>query len=574
MYLKKTPDAKGRIRLSIVDSYYDKQKKCARQITVESIGFLEELEKTYSDPIAHFTDRTEQLKAEKKLRKAPINLEFFDSDKLEIDCDLRKNFGYALLSKIYHELGIHSFLDNRQRFSKEEYSANAIMKLLVFSRLLAPCSKLKTFNNRIKYFESANYSLDDVYRCLSLLNKHKDNLLIWLNNKVKEHYGRDSSLVYYDVTNFYFETDKTDDFKKKGVSKEHRPNPIVQLGLFMDNNNLPITYKLFSGNINDCLTFRPNLGEMKRHYGLGKVIVVADKGMTTGDNIWYTLSAKDGYVFSMSVRGADADFRKYIIDETDYTWQRQDYKSKSRRCVRDILVTVKVGDKTKKVKKQVNEKQVIFYSEKYAKRAKMERAAVILKAKQLIKNPGSFKRATSYGAAGYVKNIEFDKKTGEILENDKALVFDTEKLKSEEAMDGYYAIITSEMERSDSWIIEKYRGLWKIEESFRVTKTDIEARPIYVTKEEHIEAHFLTCFVSLLIGRILENKLDGKYCIGKILESLRKCECSYASQNFYLFDYCDEVLVDLGGIFGIDFTKRIRTLKEIKNILASTKKQK
>jgi transposase len=443
------------------------------------------------------------------------------------------------------------------------------MKLLVFSRLLAPASKKKTFEGRESYFDKTNYTLDDVYRSLSFFNKQSSNLQIWLNEKIKQCYGRDSDLVYYDVTNYYFETDKTDDFKRKGASKEYRPNPIVQMGLFIDNNGIPITFQLFPGNTHDCLTYRPNLSRIKKEYNLGKVIVVADKGMTTGDNIWYTLSAKDGYVFSMSIRKSDKELKKYVLNEDGYEWLGKEYKRKSRLYPRTILVTATNG---KKIKKTVHEKQVIFYSEKYDKKAKADRATVIAKAQDLIANPSKYTKATSHGAAGYVKNIDFDKETGEILTLSKHLVLDLEKLKEEEALDGYYAIVTSEHEETDDRIIEMYRGLWKIEESFKVTKSDLESRPVYVSREEHIQAHFLTCFIALVIARILEMKMGNRYNIPQLLESLKKSGCTHLKANYYLFDYYDEVLEDIGNKFSIDFYKRVRSIGEIKKVLANAKK--
>lgn len=282
---------------------------------------------------------------------------------------------------------------------------------------------------------------------------------IWLNDHIKENYGRDASLIYYDVTNYYFETDEQTDFLRKGVSKEHRPNPIVQMGLFMDNQGIPITYELFPGNTNDCLTYRPNFGRIKKQFNLGRVISSADKGMTT-----------------------------------------------------------------------------------------------------------------SYGAAKYVKKIDYDKETGEILTASSVLDIDEDKIREEESLDGYYMLLTSKMETSDDEIIDMYRGLLKIEESFKVTKSELEAKPVYVWTRAHIEAHFLTCFVALIIARILENKMERKYSIGTILESLSKAECSLIQQNYYLFDYYDEVLKDIGRVTDIDFRKRIRTLGEIKKVLAKTKK--
>lgn len=572
MYLKQTKQKNGRIHLDITDSYYDKQKKKTRQITIENLGFLDELEKKYDDPIAHFQKRVEQLKDDKKARQAPIHFTFFDSDRLcASDTSLRKNFGYAPLSQIYHKLGIHTFFINRQRHSKEEYDANTIMKLLVYSRLLYPSSIKAAFEKRERFFEKTNYSLDDVYRCLDLFYKHRENLQVWLNDKIRKNYGRDTNLIYYDVTNYYFESDDQDDFKRKGVGKEHRPNPIVQMGLFMDRNSVPITYELFPGNTNDCLTYRPNFGRIKKQFGLGRVISVADKGMTTGDNIWYTINTptKDGYVFSMSVRGADKKLKEYVLREEGYTWLGTEYKRKSRKYPRTIHVTTTTG---KKMDKVVDEKQVVFWSEKYAKRAKAERAAALAKAADLTKNPGNYTRATSYGAAKYVKKIDFDKDTGEILTSSSVLEINEEVIRQEELFDGYYVLLTSEMEESDDKIIDIYRGLWRIEESFKVTKSELEARPVYVWTREHIEAHFLICFIALTIARILELKTERKYSVGKLLSSLSNAQCTLLQQNYYLFDYYDEVLKDIGNATDIDFSKRIRTLGEIKKNLADTKK--
>ena len=568
MFLKKSFNKKtGRTYLAIVHGYRD-SKGVSRSKTVRSLGYLDELEKEYDDPIAHFTKEAKKMDEQRLLDNAPLSFVINKDELISTNSTDRKNFGYVALSKIYHELGINTFLINRQRHSKEEYDANLIMKLLVFSRLLDPSSKKKAYEERGRFFEKDNYSLDDVYRCLSFLSKHKDNLQVWINDRIKHNYGRDSSLVYYDVTNYYFETDKTNDLKKKGFSKERRPNPIVQMGLFIDNNGIPITYELSPGNVNDCLTYRPNLAKIKKEYELGKVVVVADKAMTTGDNIWYTLSSKDGYVFSMSVRGATKELKDYVLDENGYSWLGSEYKRKSRLYPRTIQVSATNG---KKIKKTVDEKQVIFYSEKYDKRAKAERAATIAKAQELISNPGKYTQATSYGASGYIKNIEFDKETGEIIESSKKLSLDLEKLKEDEKYDGYYVIVTSEYKESDDRIIDMYRGLWRIEESFRVTKTDLQARPVHVSRNDRIEAHFLTCFVALIIARLLEMQLERKYSIGRILESLGRAECSHIQENYYLFDYYDDVLEDIGEKLEIDFSKKVLSLGEIKNILGQAK---
>ena len=294
--------------------------------------------------------------------------------------------------------------------------------------------------------------------------------------------------------------------------------------------------------------------------------------MTTGDNIWYTINtpAHDGYVFSMSIRGAEKSMKKYVLDDDGYVWLGKEYKRKSRKYPRTIQVTSTSG---KKIKKQVDEKQVVFWSEKYAKRAKAEREATLAKARDLAANPGSYTRATSYGAAKYVKKVDYDKDTGEILTASSILDIDEDLIREEEALDGYYMLLTSEMDTPDDKIIDMYRGLWRIEESFKITKSELEARPVYVWTREHIEAHFLTCFVALTISRILEMKLEHKYSAGRIIDSLSRAECSLLQQNYYVFDYYDEVLKDIGNVTNIDFSKRIRTLGEIKQVIADSKKK-
>ncbi|SFE79378.1 Transposase DDE domain-containing protein [Thermoanaerobacter thermohydrosulfuricus] len=556
--------------MSIVNSYYDKQAKQSRTSTVRSLGYLDELLKEYDDPIAFFTEEVRKMNEKNSDEKLLINLKISLNESMDFNYNARKNFGYAALSKIYHELGIDKFIRNRQRHSNEKYDANAIMKLLVFSRLLYPASKKKTYENKDMFFEKVDFSLDDIYKSLSLFSKHSDALQFWIHERIKSLYNRNTELVYYDVTNYYFEIDEQDDLRKKGVSKEHRPDPIVQMGLFMDTNGIPITYKLFPGNAPDKTTLIPALSRIQREYSLGRIIVVADKGLTTGDNIWYILSAKNGYVLSYSIRSADKDFQDYVLDEKGYIDKGNGFKIKTRLYPREIQVTATNG---KKIKKVVDERQVIFYSPEYARKAKQDREAALIKAMDLIKNPYKYNKSTAYGALKYVKNLAFDPNTGEILESVRQhLVFDEERLREEERFDGYYAIVTSEYKEPPEKIIEMYRGLWKIEESFKITKSDFESRPVYLSLKDHIDAHFLTCFISLVIARILEHRLKGKYSVTEILENLRRASCSHIKENYYLFDFYNDVLEDIGKELGIDFSKKFMRLGEIKKILGETKK--
>lgn len=573
MYLKKSTNSKtGRTQLSIVEGYRD-INGISRTRIIKNIGFLDIVEKEYDDPIAYFSEMAKQMTAEKKASEKPLILEIDQKELLPIGTDNTKNFGYLAFSKIYHQLGINEFWANRQRMTKAEYNLNSIFRALVYSRLIAPDSKKASFESLDSFFDKADFTLDDLYRSLTFFKKYQTDLQLWIHEHIRSSYGRDTSLVYYDVTNYYFETDEEDDVKKRGVCKEHRPNPIIQMGLFMDTNGLPISYGLFPGNTLDKQTLIPLMENIVKDYGLGKVIVVADRGIITGDNIADLLLKGNGYVLSYSIRSSDKAFKDYVLDERGYTAIGEDgFKIKSRLEPREIWITQYPSGKKKKV--SVDEKHVVFYSPEYAAKTRLERERAVEKARSLIRSPGKYNRSTSHGAAKYINNLTFDKSTGEILtDKGSSLSLDEDLIAEEAKYDGYYAIVTSEYEKTDPEILDIYRGLWKIEETFKITKSDLETRPIWVWTYDHILAHFMICYTALVISRILEYRVGRKYSVSAIIESLRKCNCTLMEKNIYLFSYYDKVLETLGKDLGITFDRKYQTLKEIKAELARTKKE-
>jgi len=574
MYLKQNK-VNGRTHLVIAHGYRDPKTKMVRTKTIRSLGYLDELEKEYPDPVGHFKRVVAEMNARETQEKSAQIIRI-DPD-ARLSGASRRNIGYAALSHIYHTLGLDVLFSNNSRKLKAEFNVNNIMKTEVYSRVLFPGSKKKTYDNRGVFFENTGYALEDVYRCLSHVNTLGDVIQRHIHTKVKEYYGRNTDLVYYDVTNYYFEIDPVsstgqaqDELRKKGVSKEHRPDPIVQMGLFMDTAGVPVSYRLFPGNTNDCETMYPYFSQVKRDFDdIGRVIIVADKGLNTSANIVKTTLNRDGYVFSQKVRGANGELQQYVLDENGYTWISDDYKIKSRIHPRIVYVT-DVHGKQKEVR--LDEKQIVFYSRDYDKKAKADRAAVVAKALDLVSDPSKYNKATSYGAAKYVKNIEYDPKTGEILTSKHKPLFNEQKLKDDEKWDGYYAIVTSELDKTDGEVIDIYRGLWKIEESFKVTKSEFETRPVYLSRKDRIQAHFLICFIALVIARLLENLLDGQFSVGQIAESLRNVSCSPIEENWYLLDYADEVTSAIKEKLGIDFSRKYLQLGDIRKILAQTKK--
>ena len=578
--LKQSVRKNGRVYLSIEKAYRDKDTGKSRSKTVKSLGYLDVLKKEYDDPISHFKEVARKMTEEEKSKRR-LTLSINMDEKISPDTDNRKNFGYAAILKIYHELGLDVFFKNKSRHKKFKYNTNSIMIMLVVSRLLSPGSKKKAYEEKDRYFERFNFSLADVYRSLSHFSEIATEFQRYLNSQISANYGRNTKTIYYDVTNFYFEIDEADEFRKFGFSKEKRPNPIVQMGLAMDADGIPLHYELFPGNTVDKETFRPSIGEVRRNYDTGRIIVVADMGIITGDNIFY-LQGKEkgrnfnGYVFSFSVRGGTKAFKEFVLCAEGYVGkdgkpadEDTDFKIKSRIIARDINVTLPSGKKTKKT---VYEKQVVFWGRKYALKAKAEREEVLKKAHDLAANPQKYTKATSYGAAKYVNNIKFDEKTGEILKVKGHPVLDYAKVAEEEKYDGYYSIVTSELDMSDIEVTETYRGLWEIEETFRVTKGVLETRPVYVSLEDHINAHFLTCFIALTIIRIIQKKTGKLYSAEKIIGCLNRISCSNEHENIYLFDYRSKVSDAIGEALAIDFTNKRLRLGDIKNFLAQAKK--
>jgi len=585
MYLKKSTNSEtDRTYLSIAEGYWDRDRGHSRTRIIEAIGYVDELKDAYEDPIAHFSEVVNEKNRLAELEAAEYTITAKKNQALEKDKVNRKNYGYIIIIKLFYMLGLDHFLVNRQRReTKIKYNTSSIMKLLVISRILAPGSKKKAFEEKERYFDFEKkdaFTLDDVYRSLSFFAKLAKDIQLNIHNRITKNYGRDLGLIYYDVTNFYFEIDKEDKLRKKGVSKEHRPDPIVQMGLAIDAEGLPISYELFPGNESEKLHLRPMVLELLSKYESGRLIAVADAAQNTGNNIYYLDKGGQGYVFSQSIRGGSKKFKEYVINESGYEWFGEEYKRKSRAERREIQVDFTRADGTTHKKNVlVDQRQIVFYSEKYAARSKEKREAAIIKAKKIIANPSAYTKATSHGALKYVMNVAVDKETGEIKESNGKPCFNWDQVAEDEKYDGYYAIVTNVFDEGknkgkfgDDQIIDIYRGLWRIEDSFRVAKGELDTRPIYLSREDRINAHFLICFISLVIVRLIQKLTGHEHSSAKLIEALNDISCSYEGGNLFLFDHRDDVTDDLGKAFGIDFTMQRLTRAEIKKNLGAAKK--
>lgn len=565
MFLRQQKRANGKTNLSIIKGYRDPVTKKSKQKVVKNLGYLEDYLEQYEDPIAYFKELAEQMTKDEARADEPISFDFSLSDKVSEGSN-RKNYGFSVLSSFYHQLSLNDFWNNRQKSSNFNFNLNQIFQALIYLRVLSPASKMATFNELDNYFFDYDFSLHDVYRALSIFNSYKNDFIGFINQSIISLYGRDTSKVYYDVTNYFFEIDCEDDFRKKGVSKEHRPNPLVSMGLLMDSNSIPISYKLFAGNTNDAKTLTPVLDELKEQFNLKRIVVVADKGMNSGNNMVYNILNGDGYIYSQSVRGASEELKSFILSDEGYHCLSDDFKIKSRVIPTKIWVKLRNG---RKKRVQVDQKQVVYFSSKFAQRQKNLRAATISKAESLI-NRGVTKPHNS--AYDYLQTSFVDLFTGEIL-NDYAInSLNIDKIEEQETFDGYYLIVTSELDMSDNEIIDAYHGLSKIEESFKITKSNLKARPVYLSRKDRIESHFLICFVALTLLRLLElNLKDSDISLNQAISELKLMSASHISENYYLFDRNNDVIRKFGELLKIDFTKKIRTLGDIKSIVAKVK---
>lgn len=603
MYLKKKKEADGDIYLSVMEKYYDSKNKVTRERTIKGIGHVSQLKKEHDDPIAYYTqyakELTERVKEEKSLT---ITIEK-DEIMSEGTNDIR-NVGYGVLKELYRSLRLDYFWNWKTRGKKIQFSTDQIFRLLTFSRALNPGSKRFTLENKDFFFEPFNgFSLDDIYNAMDIIADNQVALQKWIYENSQKIFERDMSVSYFDCTNYYFDigrpdvdelndegtpVDKKGDpvpakYRKRGPEKNHRPDPIVEMGLLMDRNGIPIAYDLFPGNESEKVHMRPIINRVKETYTDSRIIFVADRGLNTSDNIYWINgdnkkenNPRDGYVYGQSVRAADAEFKKWVLEEKEYLIDKITdddgneitFKHKSRVFPKELHVNVTKPGSKEPAKRtvKIDQKQMVYYSAKYAKKQKADREAMIARARDLIAHPKKYDRVTAKGSSSYVLNISFSKDTGEIVDG-KTLMLDEDKISEEEKYDGYYSIVTSELKMDDYEIREVYSGLARIEDSFKVTKTFFRSRPVYVWKNEHIDAHFATCFLALVLIRLLELKLGKKYPVKRILQSLKDYNCVKLDANTWQFTYYDEILKDCGKELSMELNKKYRTRKEIQRLL-------
>ena len=535
MFLKKITQKSGRTKLCVYESYREGAR--TRQRTVRALGYADELAAEHDDPVAWAESVVEEMNAEREAERQSAQVEIHPMQLVDKRAANRRNAGCAAALAVYSGLGIEVVLRNRSRGRAFSFDLSAVMRLLVVERILEPGSKRAAWERRGRHFFRCDLSLDDVYRGMDELAAARDSVVAAMNRAIASSGGRDASSVYYDVTNYYFECDPDgpDGLRERGVSKERRPLPIVQMGMLQDADGVPISYRLFRGNTTDGQTMVPVLADMKAEQGIGRVVAVADKGLNNSDNIAALVGRGDGFVLSQSLRGtrSDAGMKAWATSGDGWTTAGEDFRMKSMQGWKTLHLRAEDTADGRAHDERVPVKWIALWSGKYDRRAKAERARVIERARDLVAHPGRYTRHTHHGAASYVRNVAFDD-DGSVATN-RELSIDEGAIAEAERYDGYYLICTSEVGWDDGRVLDTYRELWRIEESFRVTKSELEARPVFVWTTPRIEAHFLTCYVGLVILRLLQ-RATGIHA-SRIREEIAAMSCSALCANWWLFDH-------------------------------------
>ena len=558
---KKTfKDGSVKTQIRVTEGYRPYPNASPKQRTIKSFGYLED----QKDPEAFWREVNacnDSLKQKRDLR-----IEIPVSEMMYSENNRLLNYGYKFPESVYQLLGLDIFWEQYQKTSgfRGKYSLNEVFRYLVMDRILYPASKREAASRLLNYYGlNSEFDLPDIYRALDRFALVFYDLQRFIHERVGELFGRNLQYSFYDVTNFYTEKDFADPDEiyrdrtgnlvsgpalgQKGVSKEHRLTPIIQMGLFMDGKGVPVCMDVFRGNMSDSDTLKENLDGFRKEYGMERTVVVADKGMNCSHNIDLLCSQGDGYVFSQILKGTkgkryqEALFAPEGWQESadgSYRWKliTEEYQGY------DISFEIQDGQKIEKKKAVKRLRKVLLYwSEADAKMAAEKRAEKLRKAEKSTKNNVY---GIIHGKDRYIKEETILKETGEVLDKKQTVrvsTVDLEKAQKDALYDGYSAIITSEMDYDAAKIREVYHGLWRIEESFRIMKSDFDARPIFLNTREHIRAHFLICFVALVILRLIQNGMGAeRLSVNRIADALRGANCLLEKGGYVR-------LLDVGG---------------------------
>jgi transposase len=539
---------------------------------VEKLGTLKEIEERLGgrDPIEWANEHVARLNEEEKAGRSEVTARFSPSKTIPMGEEALYDGGYLFLQKIYHEIGLDRICSRISEEGRFSYDLNSVLSRLIYTRILHPSSKLSSYESSKSLIEPPAFELHHVYRALEVLARESDMIesQVYLNSLATMK--RNTRILYYDCTNYYFEIESQDGIRQYGLSKENRPNPIVQMGLFMDGDGLPLAFTLNPGNSNEQLTLKPIEKRIMSDFGLSKFIICADAGLSSTVNRKYNSMGDRAYVVTQSVKKLKAHLKEWALSPDGWSLEGRrdrirldgiDESSESEAVYFKERWIVEDG---------LEQRLIVTYSPKHKAYQRAIREEQLSRAAGRLEKPSSAKRRNQNDPARFISSTHCTE-DGEVASRE-ILSLDMEAYEGEQIYDGFYGICTN-LESDPRDILRINRNRWEIEETFRILKSEFKARPVYLNRDDRIKAHFLTCFLSLLVYRVLEKKLGNKFTCEEITGQLRKMQFWKLKGEGYVPAYKRTDLTDaLHDSFGFRTDSEIVDQKRMKNILKMTKK--
>jgi transposase len=569
----KIHESKKATILYVIKSYRDNGKSTSK--VVEKIGTIDSIKAKYNtdDPINWAKNYVEELnKAEKEAKdnnSIPITLQYSASKLIPSNTKFSFNIGYLFIQKIYYQLGLDAICKHITKQQKFTYNLNDILSKIIYARILEPCSKRSSYEFSKKLLEQPKFDLHHIYRSLDVINKYSDYIEAEVYHNSTKINKRNTKVLYYDCTNYYFEIEEADGIKQYGMSKENRPNPIVQMGLFIDGDGIPLSFCINPGNQNEQLSLKPIEKKIIKEFELSQFVVCTDAGLSSTANRKFNNIANRAFITVQSLKKLNKDIAEWAIDNKG--WQIED----GNKLYNLDELNEEMNYHTNFYKERwINEngleqRIIVTFSFKYKNYLKNKRDKIIAKANHIIEKGDSKKLGGKNSPRKYLNetNVTED---GEVA-YEKIYSLNNEAISKDAKYDGFYAVCTNLNDDANE-IVKINKKRWEIEESFRIMKNEFKARPVNLSKEDRIKAHFMTCFLSLLIYRLLEKKLKENYTVDNILKTLKNMNVYHTKGEGYIPIYERTLLTDeLHNKFDFRTDYEIITNKKMKNILKISK---
>ena len=556
----------------VTKSVYNKGKRTSK--IVEKLGTYDELKSKLGDkdPYEWAKKYVAELTRLEKEGKEPVVIAEYSPYKL-IDSNIQRSFngGYLFLQQVYYALGLHKICDEISDKYKFKFDLNSVLSRLSYGRILFPASKLATNQLSQKFIEQPNFELQHIYRALEVIAKESDFIQSELYKNSLEISKRNTGILYYDCTNYFFEIEQEDGLKQYGFGKDHKPNPIVQMGLFMDGDGIPLSFSISKGNTNEQVTLTPLEKQILSDFNLSRFVVCTDAGLASTANRKFNNIEGRAFITTQSVKKLKKHLKEWALDTNG--WHLSDEnKAYDISNLDEEKYKDKIFYKERWIKEDgLEQKLIVTYSLKYKNYQRLIRNNQIERAKKaIITNPTKLKKCNSNDYKRFVAKIRCTSE-GEIAKKELYSI-DTNLIVNEEAFDGFYAVCTN-LDDDASKIAEINRRRWEIEECFRIMKSEFKARPVYLSRDDRIIAHFTTCFISLIMYRLFEKKLEEKYTCHEILSKLREMNFYELKGEGYIPTYTRTDLTDdLHETFGFRTDYEIVSTKQMKKIIKETKK--